>query len=49
MRERGNYVPTVMGQRYDGLVWLPTTTALRPLHREYLPDEPELETEPTGF
>ncbi|UOD82957.1 erythromycin esterase family protein [Paenarthrobacter ureafaciens] len=48
-RERGNYVPTVMGQRYDGLVWLPTTTALRPLHREYLPDEPELETEPTGF
>ncbi|MDO5864479.1 erythromycin esterase family protein [Paenarthrobacter sp. R1] len=48
-RERGNYVHTVMGQRYDGLVWLPTTSALRPLHREYLPDEPELETEPTGF
>lgn len=47
--ERGNYVPTVMGQRYDALVWFPTTSALEPLHHEYFPDEPELETEPTGF
>ena len=48
-RERGNYVPTVMGQRYDALLWFPQTAALRPLHHEYLPNEPELETEPTGF
>jgi len=48
-RERGNYVPTVMGQRYDALLWFPRTTPLRPLHHEYLPNEPELETEPTGF
>lgn len=48
-RERGNYVPTVMGQRYDALIWFPKTTALRPLHHEHRPSEPELETEPTGF
>lgn len=48
-RERGNYVPTAMGQRYDALMWFPQTTALKPLHHEHLPSEPELETEPTGF
>ena len=48
-RERGNYVPTVMGARYDALVWFEETAALRPLHREAPPREPELETEPTGF
>ncbi|TDL37329.1 erythromycin esterase family protein [Arthrobacter nitrophenolicus] len=48
-RERGNYVPTVMGQRYDALIWFPKTAALRPLHHEHRPSEPELETEPTGF
>ncbi|MGX1161279.1 erythromycin esterase-like protein [Arthrobacter sp. SLBN-100] len=48
-RERGNYVPTVMGRRYDALLWFPQTSALRPLHHEHLPTEPEFETEPTGF
>lgn len=48
-RESGNYVPTVMGARYDALVWLEETSALRPLHHEARPREPELETEPTGF
>jgi len=48
-REHGNFVPTVMGRRYDALVWCERTTALTPLHRERLADEPEYETEPTGF
>ncbi len=48
-REGGSYVPTRMGERYDALVWLEETTALRPLHHEARPREPELETEPTGF
>lgn len=48
-REAGNYVPTVMGGRYDALLWLEETRALRPLHPEGRPIEPELETEPTGF
>jgi hypothetical protein len=38
-----------MGARYDALVWLEETTALRPLHPEAPPSEPELETEPSGF
>jgi erythromycin esterase-like protein len=34
-RERsGNYVPTVLGRRYDAFVYLDDTTALRPLHLE---------------
>ena len=48
-QERGNYVPTVMGGRYDALLWFERTEALRPLHHEAAPREPELETEPTGF
>ncbi|MEW1953462.1 erythromycin esterase family protein [Terrabacter sp. NPDC080008] len=48
-RERGNYVPTRMGGRYDALLWLEETTALRPVHHEERPTEPELETEPSGF
>jgi erythromycin esterase len=47
--EEGNYVSTVMGQRYDALLWLETTTALRPLHHERPPSEPEFETEPSGL
>ena len=31
---RGNWVPTVMGRRYDALVSFDTTEALRPLHVE---------------
>jgi erythromycin esterase-like protein len=48
-REHGNFVPTVMGRRYDALLWCERTTALRPLHREARAAEPEFETEPTGF
>jgi erythromycin esterase len=48
-RESGNYVPTRMGGRYDALIWLEETTALRALHHEGRPEEPEFETEPTGF
>jgi erythromycin esterase len=48
-REAGNYVPTMMGRRYDALLWLEQTSALVPLHREGMPEEPEFETEPTGF
>lgn len=47
--EHGNYVPTVMGERYDALFWLEGTTALNPLRHEPVPREAELETEPTGF
>jgi erythromycin esterase len=46
-RERwGNYVPTVLGDRYDALLWFPETRALRPLHVE--PRSGEAETWPTG-
>jgi erythromycin esterase-like protein len=48
-RESRNYVPTVMGGRYDALIWLEETHPLRPLHHELPPREPELETEPSGF
>jgi erythromycin esterase len=47
-REAGNYVSTVVGERYDALVWLEDTVALQPLHHEAAPREPELETEPSG-
>ncbi|GAA1757572.1 erythromycin esterase family protein [Kocuria aegyptia] len=47
--DAGNYVPTVMGGRYDALLWFEDTSALRPLHHERPPEEPEFETEPTGF
>jgi erythromycin esterase len=48
-RELANYVPTVMGGRYDALVWLEQTTALQALHHEPRPVVPEYETEPSGF
>ncbi|MUN63948.1 erythromycin esterase family protein [Kocuria sediminis] len=48
-REAGNYVPTRMGERYDALLWFEETSALRPLGHEPPPEEPELETEPSGF
>ena len=31
---RGNWVPTVMGRRYDALCWFEETAALHPLHLE---------------
>jgi erythromycin esterase-like protein len=34
-RERwGNYVPTVLGERYDAFLWFEETTPLQPLHLE---------------
>ena len=48
-REFANSVPTTMGTRYDALIWFEQTTSLRPLHHDPTPDEPEFETEPTGF
>jgi erythromycin esterase-like protein len=48
-RTSGSYVLTRMGARYDALVWFEETTALRALHHEGRPVEPELETEPSGF
>ncbi|GAB3019320.1 hypothetical protein GCM10011376_29620 [Nocardioides flavus (ex Wang et al. 2016)] len=48
-REHGNYVPTVMGARYDALLWFEDAGALRPLHHEGPPREAELETESTGM
>jgi erythromycin esterase-like protein len=47
--ESGNYVPTIMGMRYDALLWFEEAVALRPLHHEEPPSEPELETAPSGF
>jgi len=34
---RGNWVPTVMGRRYDAFISLDQTRALHPLHREAQP------------
>jgi erythromycin esterase len=44
---RGNYVPTVLGARYDAFLFCDRTTALRPLH-EIEPPDHEPETYPTG-
>jgi erythromycin esterase len=47
-RERwGNYVPTVLGDRYDAFVWLDRTRALHPLHTPRV-DALEPATLPTG-
>lgn len=48
-REFGNYVPTVMGRRYDAFIWLEDTTPLEPLRHEPPLREAELETAPSGF
>jgi erythromycin esterase len=47
-RERwGNYVPSVLGARYDAFFWFDETHAVRPLHTDRV-DTRELETYPTG-
>jgi erythromycin esterase len=47
--ERGNYVPTVLPRRYDALIYLDRTEALRPLHEVQARPEAEApETFPTG-
>jgi erythromycin esterase len=48
-REPMQYVPTVMGGRYDALLWFEDSSALHPLHHELAPREQEFETEPSGF
>ena len=48
-RERfGNWVPTVMGRRYDALCYFDTTEALHPLAAEPPQPDAEQETFPTG-
>jgi erythromycin esterase len=47
-RERwGNYVPTVLGDRYDAFLWFDETRALLPLPTRRV-DTLEPETYPTG-
>jgi erythromycin esterase len=47
-RERwGNYVPTVLGDRYDAFLWIDQTRALHPLHTRQI-DTLEPETYPSG-
>jgi erythromycin esterase-like protein len=43
---RGNWVPTVLGRRYDALLYFDETTALRPLHGEPAQPDREWETYP---
>lgn len=43
----GNYVPTVLGRRYDAFLWFDETRALEPLHDVHA-DTTELETWPSG-
>ena len=43
----GNYVPTVLGDRYDAFLWFDETRALRPLHARTV-DVLEPETYPSG-
>ncbi|GAA2354823.1 hypothetical protein GCM10010404_03630 [Nonomuraea africana] len=44
---RANYVPSVLGRRYDAFIWLDRTEALRPLHQEP-PEAAEYETFPSA-
>ena len=47
-RERwGNYVPTVLGKRYDAFLWFDETRALTPLHTRVV-EILEPETYPSG-
>jgi erythromycin esterase len=43
----GNYVPSVLGDRYDAFLWFDETHALRPLHPHHV-DAREPETYPSG-
>ncbi|MCE0539104.1 erythromycin esterase family protein [Kineosporia rhizophila] len=43
----GNYVPTMLGERYDAFVWCDESHAVRPLHT-FFTDVTEPETFPTG-
>jgi len=47
-RERwGNYVPTVLGDRYDAFLWIDETRAVAPLNTRWT-DVLEPETYPSG-
>jgi erythromycin esterase-like protein len=47
--EYGNYVPTVLPSRYDALLYIDETHALRPLHMPAVEEPGEVpETYPTG-
>jgi erythromycin esterase len=47
-RERwGNYVPTVLGDRYDAFLWFDESRAVSPLHTRHV-DAHEPETYPSG-
>jgi erythromycin esterase len=49
-RERlGNYVPTRLGSRYDALLYLERTAAVRPLHMPPHPDGEPPDTYPSGM
>jgi erythromycin esterase len=43
----GNYVPTVLGERYDAFCWFDRSQAVRPLHLAAV-DVLEPETYPSG-
>ena len=50
VREASNYVPTVIGRRYDAFLWFEHTEGLRPLRATARPArEAEWETEPSGL
>lgn len=42
----GNYVPTILADRYDAFIWSDRTSALRPMHA--VPARGDMETYPTG-
>jgi erythromycin esterase len=44
----GNYVETILPERYDALLFIDKTNALRPIHMPVSPDEELPETFPTG-
>jgi erythromycin esterase len=44
----GNYVPTVLGDRYDAFAWFDRSQAVGPLHLRTA-DTLELETYPSGI
>jgi erythromycin esterase len=44
----GNYVDTILAERYDAFVFIDKTRALHPIHMPLLPDEEVPETFPTG-
>ncbi|MEW2359112.1 erythromycin esterase family protein [Spirillospora sp. NPDC029432] len=47
-RDRRNYVPTRLADRYDALCWFRRTSALEPLHMEAAVRYDEMETVPSG-